>query len=246
MKLVKYITENDLIYKIAPDSKEKIFIQDKRYNPQTNEIIDIKPLTKFYIDENGIKHIIRLKDTWQELNCKWDDELVFDGNKWRVKTYEEKLIELKNKKINELAEITKNYIYRYYPDVKQKSDLNDKEFHTTLLITKMNYTADYIAKQVYESAARILSNQSTLQTEISRLSTDENGNIITIEWNNQTIPISWSWEQLIKVAIRQGWVQNVKLVYNNLKQQILSFNTIEEVQNFLFDDTIFPRYPEIV
>jgi hypothetical protein len=74
MKITKYVTEGDLIYKIAPDSNEKIFIEDKRYNPKTNEIVDIKPLTKFYIDDKGIKHIIKLSPDWQELNCKWNDE----------------------------------------------------------------------------------------------------------------------------------------------------------------------------
>lgn len=40
----------------------------------------------FFIDAGGVKHIAQHDPSWQELACKFTDDLTFDGNTWRVST----------------------------------------------------------------------------------------------------------------------------------------------------------------
>jgi len=151
----------------------------------------------------------------------------------------------KKELLNRLSEFITSYIFLHYPDTKQKSDLADKEFFTTLLISKLSLTADEIANKVYEASANILSNTSTLQDEVNKLSKDETGNEITFTWNGQTIHASFVWEQLIKVGVRTGWVQLVKQKYYEIKSQIENLASLNEVENFKVENSKLPPFPKI-
>lgn len=50
------------------------------------EIVDISSFDElvFYIDADGVKHIIE-GEGWQELTCSFDDDLVLDGGVWRIR-----------------------------------------------------------------------------------------------------------------------------------------------------------------
>jgi hypothetical protein len=52
-----------------------------------SKLVDISTLglTVFYIDSDGIKHIVE-GDGWQELECKFNDALVFNEGLWRIQT----------------------------------------------------------------------------------------------------------------------------------------------------------------
>ena len=95
-----------------------------------------------------------------------------------------------------LRKYTQYHIHRYYPEEKQKSDQVDWLFHTTLLSTKTSLTVHDIAKLVYQSVAKILENQSTLEDEVKHLS--------------EQYSYADSWEQLLKVGIRVTWLQTIK------------------------------------
>lgn len=55
----------------------------KRLRVDGNTVIDIESVHTFYIDENGMKHIVSAPDR-QELNCSWDDELIYSDSSWSV------------------------------------------------------------------------------------------------------------------------------------------------------------------
>ena len=106
---MNYKIVNDLVYDL-----EGNLVVRARYDENSDKIFDIADLDldKFYIDENGIKHIRKYDENWQELKCKWDDELVFDENqgKWRIKTEEERLREKRNKYKKEFVDLTNDFL----------------------------------------------------------------------------------------------------------------------------------------
>ena len=154
MKVKFYKFEGDLVYEVR-DNGELVFVEDKRFDG--TRMVNIQDYTTFYIDENGIKHIQQLNPNWQQLNCNWDDELVFDTsiNQWRVKTPEELLNDYKQKKIEGLKKIAYDYITSNYPLWKQNNDLSDKESIVIKLVAKFNgsVTADDIRKSIYNILA---------------------------------------------------------------------------------------------
>jgi len=170
----------------------------------------------------------------------WDDE----NKQWRDKTEQEIIAEKKNILLNQLNSNTTSYILQHYPDIKQKSDLADKEFYTTLLINKLSLTANEIANRVYNASANILSGISTLQDEVEKLSKDKDGNEITFDWNGQTVSTKLPWEQLIKVGVRTGWVQLVKQKYYEIKRQIEDMSSLKELEKFNLGDIEFPEFPK--
>ena len=113
--------------------------------------------------------------------------------------------ELKKLKLSELQSLAKSYIERFYPEVKQRSDVADKEYWGTWLLSQNSgYTADSIYKSTYQSALNILNGASDLQTEVASYPTAE----------------QQAWEQLIKIALRVAFVQEVKKEYYAKKAQI--------------------------
>ena len=52
-----------------------------------SKLVDISTLslTVFHVDSDGIRHIVE-SDGWQELECHYDDVLIFDEGLWRVRT----------------------------------------------------------------------------------------------------------------------------------------------------------------
>jgi len=173
-------------------------------------------------------------------NKVWDNK----NKQWRDKTEQEIISEKKTQLLNQLNSYTTSYILQHYPDIKQKSDLADKEFYTTLLINKLSLTADEIANKVYNASANILSGISTLQDEVEKLSKDKDGNEITFDWNGQTVSTKLPWEQLIKVGVRTGWVQLVKQKYYEIKRQIEDMSSLKELEKFNLGDIEFPEFPK--
>ena len=113
--------------------------------------------------------------------------------------------ELKTFKFQELQAGATSYIQRFYPEVKQRSDVADKEYWGAWLVAQNStYTADSIYKSAYQSALNILNGASDLPTEVANYPTAE----------------QQAWEQLIKIALRVAFVQEVKKEYYAKKAQI--------------------------
>lgn len=84
---------NDLVISIVhfgrfkgpsvPDSLAALPMTQLRYNGE--QVIDAAKRDKFAIDDAGNKRLPEMADaSWQIVKCQFSDELVKDGNKWKV------------------------------------------------------------------------------------------------------------------------------------------------------------------
>lgn len=181
--------------------------------------------------------------SYQEFDVENTNDLYIENGQIKVKTPEQNFQEAKQSKLQDLDNFTTNYIYKYYPPSKQQSDQVDKDFYSTLLIKKFNYTYQDLAQKTYDATADIVDQVKTFQEAVQELSTDENGNELTYTFRNQTYPVAPVWEQLLKIALRTNWVKEVKLIYSQIKQQILQATTIDELNSISFDESTFPPFP---
>jgi len=165
--------------------------------------------------ENGQVRISLTKpdDSWIELDATLSDKIVCQNGKPVVVSsleYE------KQKLISKLKSQLSDYILSYYPIQKQQYDFTKKDFWSTWLISKRSdLTLDQIGQTVYNDAAKILSGESTFHEVISNYPTT------THEWNGIQIPESMAWIELLKVAIRIGWVKLCTTIFDTIEQEIL-------------------------
>jgi len=158
----------------------------------------------------GVEYFI-----FEDLDLNDISSLKIENGKIVKKTDEEILNELKQQKLQQLIFATTSYIEQYYPEVKQRSDISDKEYWGSWLLARNpNYTTDKIYASVYQSVARILAGQSTLENELQNYPETER----------------IAWEQLIKVGLRVAFVQVVKQEYHQLAQAIQNAQTKEELE----------------
>ncbi len=146
------------------------------------------------------------------------------------KTLEERKIEL----LNELFELTRDHIYQYYPDIKQKSDLSDKEYFEIYM--KLHNIDELTFRQAIAQAVQNIYNTSDFATELSNLQTNfpAPATANPDEWN-------FAIEQLLKVAVRVSFVQKCKQVYYVHKQQIQNTTTEAELPDLA--NIEFPEMP---
>lgn len=198
---MKAIVNKDLVISVVIGDVEALNIPEYLQNLPNyqlrfdgQKIVDASTYTTFYIDENGIKHIVQHDPSWQELQCKFDDILVKDSDtgNWRAMTEEEIKEQKEKERIQELSDACKNYILSFYPAIKQQSDIADKVYFETVLkaVGISNLEADII-KRVED-----FYNGKTLDEVISDVA-DENKE---------------AYLQLIKVGVRVNWVQRCKEV----------------------------------
>lgn len=159
----------------------------------------------YKLAQNGV---IRLTDNAfipaDENNRDWQEyqEWLAEGN---TPEPEFTFQELKTRKLQELQSAARSHIERYYPELKQRSDVADKEYWGAwLLAQNSSYTSDQIYRSAYQSALNIIAGSSDLQTEVSGYPASE----------------QQAWEQLIKIALRVAFVQEVKKEYYAKKAQI--------------------------
>ena len=167
-----------------------------------------------------------------------------DGNvqeyldKEKVNIDNGKFLRAKNRLLQILDKVTTDYIYHYYSELKQQSDLIDKDYcASALLMINSEYTIDQLYKDLGNCVNQILNGETTLEDIINGKDSEEQPH----------------WEQLIKTAVRTAWVKRCKYVYNDLKNQINGAESFAELLSFpdiRFDDinvegNVFPKYPEI-
>jgi hypothetical protein len=108
---MKAIIKNDLVIgqvagnAAGPDIPEDFLntkLETLRYID--GEFKNIQDFSLFYIDQSGIKHVVKYHDDWQELECHHSDSLVrSEDENWYKKTNEDVLRE---KKSNAVQKIT--------------------------------------------------------------------------------------------------------------------------------------------
>jgi vacuolar-type H+-ATPase subunit I/STV1 len=163
-----------------------------------------------------------------ELEVETPDDIVLDNGVIRVKTADEKLQEAKQKAINELSQKATAYILQYYSDIKQRSDVSDKE-NAESYIAYRGLDTSSIRKDI---TSLVLSN-TDFQTALNTLNQKYNSN------NDQMI--SYWLSQVLKVAYRQYFVFLVKQEYALYLQQIQQATSLP-LPTFNFK-TPFPSLP---
>jgi len=159
----------------------------------------------------GVKYV-----EFPDLDILDADKLKIENGRIVKKTDEEILNELKQRLLSQLISATTSYIEKYYPEVKQRSDISDKEYWGSWLLARNpNYTTDKIYASVFQSVARIMSGQTTLDQELQNYPETER----------------IAWEQLIKVGLRVAFVQAVKQEHHQLAQAIQNAQTKEELES---------------
>jgi hypothetical protein len=140
----------------------------------------------------------------------------------------------KKEKIDSLVDEITNYIEDNYSPLKQRSDVADKEYWGAWLITHFpnTYTTDNLYQKFFNSAAKIIEGVSDFDTEVNSLK-----EVTTFADTDEETKYSIALEQLLKVAIRQGWVQSCKVEYNIKTQLVNNATTIDNLEtielNFL-------------
>lgn len=141
------------------------------------------------------------------------------------KEFEQVLFEgYKNYKIERFSLQTTSYIEKYYSQLKQRSDVVDKEYWGAWLIAHFPsvYTTDNLYQKIFKAAASVVEGQNIFDTAIENLK--ELTSFPDTETQNKYYI---ALDQLLKVAIRQGWVQECKKTYYKYKKQIEESTSLE-------------------
>jgi hypothetical protein len=176
------------------------------------------------------------KYTFSDAYNKSYQTLIVD-NKLTEEEFNELLQQERIKQMRELlGNKTKSYIQRYYPELKQRSDVADKEYWSAWLVSHFpdTYTIDNLYQKFFASAAKIIEATSDLETEVSALK-----EVTSFADDGEEINYTIALEQLLKVALRQGWVQQCKVEYAIKSKMVNEVTTIEDVQAI---ELSFPEY----
>ncbi|BCD59636.1 MULTISPECIES: hypothetical protein [unclassified Nitratiruptor] len=147
----------------------------------------------------------------------------------KAKIDEQKFRQLKTKKLRIFEKETKSHIETSYPEIKQRSDVNDKEYWGAWLISHFpsTYTTDNLYQKFFTSAARVIEGTSDFQTEVENLK-----EVATFADTDEEAKYAVAIDQLLKVSVRQGWVQACKAEYaikSAVAQQATTFDELNAV-----------------
>ena len=172
-------------------------------------------------------------------------DLVIDNGVLRLKTETEKLLELKQQKLNELDSLTTQYITSHYPLTKQNSDNSDATYWQNYLLmygidpVKSRQTIAYAVISFFEQG---WSFEQCVQFFLSQFP-DPNPT------KDPGGPIYWNYavEQILKSGIRMEWLKRVKEKCRHYVTQINNATSITELQNIVFDysNLPFPNLPSL-
>jgi len=210
------------IVKIYPAKEEKNRIN----NYQNAVIIDDSLITEdfdLYEIVNGQPQLIQ---GWETIKAERE-----------AAKQQEMFNQTKQSTLLRLSNQTKNYIETYYPEIKQRSDINDKEFWGAWLIAHFpsTYTTDNLYQKFFTSATNIINGLSDFATEIANLK-----EVTTFADTDEETKYNIAIEQLLKVSVRQGWVQACKTEYAIKKAMVDSATTIDELNTIQLN---FIEYP---
>jgi len=141
------------------------------------------------------------------------DDVVYASGTIRTKTQSELLAEAQQQALQQLSQSTMNYIYQYYPDWKQRSDMSDLTNGEAYL--------------TYAGINTTQVRQTTAQQVLSGVSYTQALSTLSQSFNSNTNPTIGYWlEQLLKIGYRQDFVFKVKQQYYSISQQISSATSL--------------------
>jgi hypothetical protein len=163
-----------------------------------------------------------------ELDVENPSDIILDNGVIRVKTDAEKLAEAKQKAINNLYQKATAYILQNYSDVKQRSDVSDKENGESYLVYK-GIDTNAVRKDITSLILSTSDFQSALDTLNKKYNT-----------SNDQMTAYWL-SQILKIAYRQYFVFQVKQECASYIQQIQQATSLP-LPSFEFK-TPFPSLP---
>jgi len=184
-------------------------------------------------------------------------EIIYDAktNQIKRRTFTAPPPDFTSEKKNKLYQLvfhTKSHIESQYPEIKQRSDVADKEYYGSWLVTNVAdangnpaYTSDQIYRQAFTYGAQIWYGSKTLSQILSDIQTNELPNLQPAgtyggtrqAWEQEFL---FAWEQLIKIAVRVAFVQACKNAYRQTKAQIDQAQSLQEL-----DLIQFPNLPDL-
>jgi len=210
--------------------------------------------------ENGILKVSARRDYAPahviELEAFSLEDVVYEKGIIRLKTEREKLSEEKIRKKQDIESIIKAYIEQTYPEIKQRSDVADKEFYGSWLITNVidvngnpAYTTDSLYKKAFIYGQQIWFGSKTLTQILQELQANELSNLNPAgtyggtrqSWEKEFL---FAWEQLIKISVRVAFVQACKVIYRRLKTQIEQAQSLQELDKIQIPPSNMPVLPE--
>ncbi len=184
--------------------------------------------------ENGNIFVAYSKDVAPDTVIEVDDfitssDLVIEDGILRLKTDEEKLQELKQQLLQRLPTEVSSYIYKYYPQLKQQSDISDKENGESYLA----YVGLDITQLRKDITAIVLRNYPNYETGIQLL--------LQKYGSKDNKMINYWLDQLLKIGYRNHFVFLVKQEYSRLTQSISSATSKEQLPPKITFTTQFPQ-----
>jgi hypothetical protein len=176
-------------------------------------------------------------DNYEVIQVENINDVVIDadGNVY-IKTEAEKVTEKKQSYLSKLSNDMSKWVYTYYPQVKQNSDLSDYLTYTTLLRSMSISEAELSAKMTQIGAAIV---NFSLTAVSSYTSTDEL-NKVGVDYFNQLVnELVASYTaypanaliQLTKIAARVSQVNVVKSIYASTVAKLQSATTLQELDD---------------
>lgn len=162
-----------------------------------------------------------------EFDVESTDDIILDNGQIRVKTEQEKLQDKKQELLQKLSNEAKDYIGKYYPELKQRSDVIDKENGEGYL-SLQNIDTIQLRKDITDETIK---NYPDFTTAL---------NNILIKYQSSTNQLINYWlTQGLKIAFRNYFIFLVKQEYYNLETQINNATSEAELPAITFT-TIFP------
>ena len=84
------------------DEHALINVDKKELRFNGSDVVRGSDYSVFFIDKNGKKHVVKHDQSWQELACDFNYNLVNDGGVWRVENASDTFAEMKKVKMSEI------------------------------------------------------------------------------------------------------------------------------------------------
>lgn len=221
-------------------------------------VVDKKTLKPRAIYETDPEYKRRDTDIIYEPNLTVTDiELItveLQNGQYVIKT--KTLNEYKTEKIKEVQNRFKIHIERFYPEIKQRSDIADKEYYGSWLISNVEdvngnpaYTTDILYQRAFVYGQQIWLGSKNLSQILSDLQTNELPNLqptgiyggTRTAWEQEFL---FAWEQLIKIAVRVAFVQACKNIYRRIRTKIEQAQTVQDIRDIKAQPLNMPVLPE--
>jgi hypothetical protein len=164
-----------------------------------------------------------------ELEVESTDDIILDNGQIRVKTEQEKLQDKKQELLQKLSNEAKAYIEKYYPELKQRSDVSDKDNGESYL-SLQNIDTIQLRKDITDETIK---NYPDFTAALDN---------ILIKYQSSTNQLINYWlTQELKSAFRNYFAFLVKQEYYNLETQINNATSEAELPAITFT-TIFPEW----